>query len=129
MNNCECYNSYEKLNEDENIEVGDIIALETNENKVTLAFRSKRKQESSVIIGICTKIENNTIYVANKGIYDINVCGLVCLGDKLTASRIPGKAIAIKYGQDETQFGISGLGKVIELYNTYDKVKILLDVE
>lgn len=83
----------------------------------------------SKLYGICEKIENNHIYVANTGVLDINVKGLVCIGDKLTTSETKGKARAIKYDQDETQFTVRSIGKVIGLYNTYDRVQVLLDVE
>lgn len=75
------------------------------------------------------KIENNTIVVANKGMVDVNVTGLFCIGDKLTSSDIPGKARAIRYKQDETQFNIRSIGKVIELYRTPYVTRVLLDVE
>ena len=37
--------------------------------------------------------------------------------------------MAIKYPQDETQFNIRSIGKVIELYRCYDVTKVLLEVE
>lgn len=40
-----------------------------------------------------------------------------------------GKARAIRYGQDETQFNIRSIGKVIELYRCYDVARVLLDIE
>lgn len=81
------------------------------------------------LYGICIKIENNLIYVSNRGIYDVNTEGIICIGDKLTTSEIPGKARAIRYDQDERQFNIRSIGKVIELYNVYNKAKVLLDIE
>lgn len=81
------------------------------------------------LFGICEKIENNMIYVSNTGIIDVNVIGLVCIGDRLTTSETKGKARAIKYDQDERQFTIRSIGKVIGLYNTYNRVQVLLDIE
>ena len=40
-----------------------------------------------------------------------------------------GIAKAIRYSQDETKFRYRHIGKVIELYNQYDRVKVLLDIE
>lgn len=82
------------------------------------------------LYGICTGVDNNKIYVENKGILDVNVTGLTCIGDKLTTCSIPGKAQAIRYSnQDETTFGKRSIGKVVGLYNDYSKVKVLLDIE
>lgn len=119
--------NYEKLYTDEDINIGDVIELEPISNKVTRSLN--KKHNNNKVIGVCVKIENNTIVVANRGITDINVTGLICIGDKLTSSNIAGKAQAIRYRQDETQFNIRSIGKVIELYKVYNIVKILLDVE
>lgn len=82
------------------------------------------------LYGVCSKIENNYIYVQNTGIIDVNVTGIICLGDKLTLSNIPGKAEAIKYEpQDEKVFGLKSIGKVIGIYSVYDKAQVLLDIE
>ena len=78
---------------------------------------------------MCVKIENNQVYVANSGIVDVNVEGITCIGDKLTASNTPGKARSIKYTQDETIFGIREIGKVINLYNDYSKVQVLINIK
>lgn len=83
-----------------------------------------------MLFGICTKIENNSVYVATCGIVDVNVQGLVCVGDKLTVSPIPGKAEAIKYEVlEEKQFGTRCVGKVIDLYKQWDKCRMLIDIE
>ena len=119
--------SYEKLYIEEPINVGDVIQLEPKTNKVTRAFN--KRHHNIKVIGVCIKIENNTIVVANKGMVDVNVTGLFCIGDKLTSSDIPGKARAIRYKQDETQFNIRSIGKVIELYRTPYITRVLLDVE
>lgn len=128
MKRCECVNPYRKLDEDQVIEVGDIISLDPISNRVKLSFnRGKRKDEQ--VIGVCEKIENNMIYVANTAIIDVNVTGMICIGDKLTISEIPGKARAIRYDEDETQFTIRSIGKVIGLYNVYEKAQVILDIE
>lgn len=121
-------NPYNKLYEDEIINIGDIISLDPISNCVKLSFNTFKKKDEQVI-GICRKIENNLIYVANKGIIDVNVEGLICIGDKLTTSEVKGKARAIKYDQDETQFTVRSIGKVIGLYDNYDKAQVLLDIE
>lgn len=82
------------------------------------------------LYGVCNKIENNYIYVQNTGIIDVNVTGIICLGDKLTLSNIPGKVEAIRYDPlDEKVFRLKSIGKVIGIYNVYDKAKVLLDIE
>ena len=67
----------------------------------------------------------------NKGIIDVNVKGIICLGDKLTiGNEEKGKAVAIRYDRlDEKQFGIRSIGKVIGLYEVYNKAQVLLDIE
>lgn len=83
-----------------------------------------------MVIGVCTSIDKCDVIIKNNGIADVNVTGLVCMGDKLTTSDIPGKARAIRYDKlDETQFNIRSIGKVIGVYDTYDKVKVMLDIE
>ena len=89
MKRCECVNPYKKLYEEENIEVGDIISLDPIANRVKLSFNRINKKDEQ-IIGICEKIENNMIYVANTGIIDVNVEGIICIGDKLTISNSNG---------------------------------------
>lgn len=124
-----CINSYEKLNPNEIIEAGDIIALDSESNKVSKAVVNRRHINRSVI-GVCNKIENGLIYVKSNGMIDVNVTGLICIGDHLTVSEEPGKASAIRYVyEDEDIFNIRSLGKVIGLYNDYDKAKVLLDIE
>lgn len=118
---------YEKLNTNENIQVGDIVQIDPTTRKITRAV-NKRKH-SMIIIGVCVKIENNTIFVANKGIVDVNVTGMIGIGSKLTSSMEPGKAKIIKHKEDETIFNIRSIGKVIGLYKDYNKAKVLLDIE
>lgn len=85
--------------------------------------------QTSKLYGVCIKTENNSIYVANTGIVDVNVKGIVCIGDNLTASDKLGKARAIKYELDKTQFGTRSIGKVIGLYNIYNKARVLLNIK
>ena len=60
----------------------------------------------------------------------IQQVGIMCLGDKVKKKKKPGKAEAIRYDKlDERQFGIRCVGKVIKLYDNYDKVQILIDIE
>lgn len=121
---------YNKYYEDEKIEIGDLISYKRIEDKVIKSKESHYIEPDVRIIGVCDKVlEDNTISVKSVGICDINVINLICIGDKLTASERPGKARAIKYGEDETNFDIRSIGKVIGLYNSYDKVKVILDIE
>lgn len=114
----------------EPIDVGDLLIYNFISNKVTKATIEKLEStDSNQVIGVCIANNENSITYSNQGAVIVNVCGLVCLGDKLTLSDIPGKATAIKYVQDTTKFGIRGIGKVIELFNDYSKAKVLLDIE
>lgn len=120
---------YNKLNANEPINIGDLISLDPISSKV---YRSKNKFNclDKHVIGICNEIKDNEIYVQNTGVTDVNVKDIICIGDKITTSEIPGIAQAIKYtNQDQTTFGIRSIGKVIGLYNSYDKAKVLLDIE
>ena len=94
-------------------------------NKVYKSCNYKKDR----IIGVCTNVNNNEITISNSGCVDVNIIGIACIGDKVTCSDIPGKGVAIRYDQDETIFNIRSIGKIIGLYDNYDKVKILLDIE
>ena len=130
MKQCSCVTTYEKYDEEEIIKNGDVLALDTEYNMVTKAIYKKHNHNHTVI-GICEKVEGNTVYVLSTGIADVNVTGIICVGDKLTASsRIPGNACAIRYDRlDENVFGIRSIGKVIGLYQNSSKAKVLLDIE
>lgn len=122
--------SLEKYDIEESINVGDLISYWPETNKVTKAIvRHWKDHEQNKVVGVCTKVEDNIITFINHGPAIVNVKGLVCLGDRLTASDVAGIARAIKYEQDETKFRIRHLGKVIELYDRYDIVKVMLDIE
>lgn len=117
-------NIYEKYYDNENIQPGDIISLEPITNKVKLSIEKDRN-----IIGVCKSITDNGIEVISKGITDVNVIGNIGLGSKLTSSNEKGKAKAIRYEQDVSQFNIRSIGKVIGIYKVYNKAKVLLDIE
>lgn len=118
--------------------LGDLISLIPVSNKVVKSCNRGNKKDE-MVIGICIEDKNkhnhkcddkNKIVITDTGVVDVNVTGLVCLGDKLTASNIPGKAKAIRYERlDENQYNIRSIGKVIGVYDTYDKVKVMLDIE
>lgn len=121
---------YEKLNPTEDILPGDIISIEPITNKVTRSCTKHYKRKDHLVIGICKSVINNTVEVCNTGIIDVNVVGLICIGDKLTTSKYEGKAQAIKYEKNEEDiFGVRSIGKVIGLYNNYNLAKVLLDIE
>lgn len=120
---------YKKYYEDENIKVGDLISYMRIEDKVIRSEDSHYIKPDLKVIGVCTKVDENEITVRSTGVYDINITGMVCIGDKLTASSKAGKANAIKYKEDETNFNSRSIGKVIGLYNDYSKAKVLLDIE
>lgn len=123
-------NNYKKYDIDEPIHIGDLITYWPETDKVTRAYIDNwRNADKNKVLGICTHIYDNTITVVSTGIVDVNVTGLICLGDKLTVSDKKGIAKAIKYDQDETKFRYRHIGKVIGLYNSYNVVKVLLDIE
>lgn len=66
---------YEKLIENEPIKIGDLIELDPITNKVTRVVNKWR--QTIKVIGVCTKIENNRIVVANRGIVDVNVTRII----------------------------------------------------
>lgn len=120
----------EKYDVNEPIKVGDIVTYFPTTKKVTRAVkRHPKDDELSTVIGVCTAIKTESIIVSNIGIVDVNVKGIACVGDNLTVSEKRGIAKAIRYDQDITQFGFSKIGKVIGLYNSYNIVKVLLDIE
>ena len=119
----------EKFDKDEPIQVGDLIAYRPDTNKAVRAKTNWRKADDNAVIGICTAINGNTITYTDSGVTDVNVKGIICLGDKLSASEELGIAEAIKYRQDETKFRYRCIGKVIGLYNNYNIAKVLLDIE
>lgn len=130
MNQCSCETSYyTKMYEDEVIKPGDIIAVDKDTGEATLAFNHK-SCINNVVVGICDTVKDNNVYIKNRGFIDVNVTGIICIGDKLTTSKKPGYACAIRYdNKDENIFGIRSIGKVIGIYQSYDKAKVLLDIE
>lgn len=123
---------YEKLFEDEEIIKGDVILLSSKYNKVLLAQNNRYLEQFGklIILGVCTNVQENLITIANTGICDVNTHGIICVGDKLTTGSIPGKAVAIRYVNDEEIiFKKKSIGKVIGLYSVYDKARVLLDVK
>lgn len=121
--------SLEKYDKEEPIQVGDLIAYWPDTDKVVRAKTHWKKADDNAVIGVCTAVNGDIISYADLGVADVNVKGIVCLGDKLSASEEFGIAEAIKYRQDETKFRYRSIGKVIGLYNNYNKAKVLLDIE
>lgn len=123
-------NIFEKYDITEPIQVGDLISYWPETTKVTRTkIYSWKDIDNSKVLGVCTAVNDKNITVITNGIADVNVTGIICLGDKLTASEISGIARAIKYNQDETIFRYRHIGKVIGLYNSYNVAKVLLDIE
>lgn len=117
-----------KLDDGEQVTIGDLIAFS---HITSTAHKATKKDKKENIIGICADTyEDNEILVCDEGILEVNVNGLICLGDHLTLSDIPGKLEAIKYTmQDEEQFGIMRIGKVVALSDKYSKAKILIGIK
>lgn len=119
--------TYPKLYEDEVILPGDILELNDEQDSVFLSVLNYKCVDN--IIGICSKVEDNIITVINTGICDINTTGIICIGDKLTLSEKPGKARALKYEQNISTFKMPSIGKIIGLYQQYNRAKILLHID
>lgn len=121
---------YEKYDKNEDIQVGDLISLMSPNNKAIRSVYKYWKHKNILTIGVCSKITGNEITIQDTGLIDVNVTGLVCIGDKLSISNKAGKAKAIRYeNMDEDIFNIRSIGKVVKLYNDYSKVQVLLDIE
>lgn len=115
-----------KINED--IQTGDLIAIDEISGNACKATLCNKKS----IIGVCADIfpDTDEILVCNEGIIDVNVTGIVCLGDHLTISDKEGRAEAINYDiQEEKQFDVRSIGKVIRLGDIYSKATTLLNIK
>lgn len=128
---------YEKYNNTEDIEVGDLVSFVYTYNDLLNKWENTNKVTRSIyhrihknpVIGICSNINNNKITIQTEGQIDINVVGNICIDDKLTASKIPGKAKAIEYPiYDEILYREVSIGRVISIYRNYDIAKVLLDL-
>lgn len=121
--------TYKKLDEFENICTGDIVSYVNVVGKVALSKNTDYQSLDRRVLGICIAVDGDTITVTNHGILDVNVDGIICIGDRLTIGDIPGKAVAIKYEEDSEKYDFRNIGKVLSLYNNYNKAKVLLDIE
>ena len=122
--------TYNKYDEDEAFDVGDLVSLVPETSLVTRSCTRHYKHQDKLVIGICVASTDKTVDVINGGMVEVNVTGLICIGDELTTSGVAGKARAIKYFNDDTRiFDIRNIGKVVGLYNDYSKAKVLLDIE
>ena len=122
--------TYNKQNEYEKFSVGDLVSFVPNTSLVIRSITKHYKQQDKLCIGICISDNGKTVDIIDGGIVDVNVTGLICIGDRLTTSNIAGKARAIRNDNDEIRvFEIKPIGKVIGLYDDYSMVKVLLDIE
>lgn len=98
------------------------------ERKEINCGNSEDKPEFIIIEGGTSKI-NARAYVklAYTGEVNVNICGFVQLGDKLTLSNHPGKAKAINY-MDKDYYESRSIGKVIKFVSD-KQVKVLLNIE
>lgn len=121
---------YNKQNEFEKFKVGDLVSFVPNTSLVTKSITRHYKHQDKLVVGVCIADNKDTVDVINEGIVDVNVTGIICIGDRLTTSSISGKARAIKNDNDEIRvFDIRPIGKVVGLYNDYSVAKVLLDIE
>lgn len=122
--------TYNKYDESEIFDVGDLVSLIPETSLVTKSCTEHYKHQDKLVVGICVAFTDKTVDVLCNGMVDVNVTGLICIGDELTTSNVAGKARAIKYFNDDTRiFDIRNIGKVVGLYNDYNKAKVLLDIE
>lgn len=127
----------EKYDTTEDIEVGDLVSFKyiidpdtqklVNTNKVTKSIY--HRMFKNPVIGVCSIVAGNNITILNEGIIDVNVTGMIAIDDKLTTSKIAGKAEAIDYPiYDEILYREVSIGKVIGIYRYYNKAKVLLEL-
>lgn len=122
--------TYNKQNEFEKFKVGDLVSFIPNTSLVTKSITRHYKHQDKLVVGVCTADNKDTVDVISEGIVDVNVTGIICIGDRLTTSSISGKARAIKNDNDEIRvFDIRPIGKVVGLYNDYSVAKVLLGIE
>lgn len=122
--------TYKKYNIQEEFKIGDLVSIIPDTSLITRSCTKHYKKQDKMIVGVCIGISEKTIEVESVGIVDVNITGLVCVGDKLTTSSEAGKARAIKYANDDVRiFDLRSIGKVIGLFNDYTKAKVLLDIE
>lgn len=122
--------TYTKYDIDEEFNVGDLVSIIPETSLVTKSCTKWYKHQDKLVVGICVSSTDKTVDVIKRGMVDVNVVGLICIGDELTTSETAGKARAIKYFNDEKRiFDIRNIGKVVGLYNDYSKAKVLLDIE
>lgn len=129
---------YEKYNPIELIEVGDLVSFVYEYDKITNTYKNTNKVTKSIyhrihknpVIGVCTSVSEDKVMVYNEGLINVNVTGTISIDDKLMASKIPGKAQAIKYPiYDEILFREVSIGKVTAIYRNYNVVQVLLDID
>lgn len=117
-----------KYKTEEDIQIGDLIVMDQVSNLVHKATMLDRKK----VIGVCADVFPDTeeVLICNQGVIDVNVTGIICLGDHIGVSQKPGKAEAINYEiQEERQFDVRSVGKVVGLYDVYSKARVLLNIK
>lgn len=117
-----------RLKIDEDIEIGDLVAID----KINGTAHKATLLDKKTVVGVCADIfqDTNEICICNEGIIDVNVTGIICLGDHLGVSDKAGKAEAINYEiQEEKQFDVRSIGKVVNLGDKYSKATVLLNIK
>lgn len=116
-----------KIREYDDLQAGDLVALDQISNTVHKANQKDKKE----VVGVCVETypETNEALICNEGMVDVNVIGIICLGDHLRLSHVNGKADAINTIQEEDIFGVRSIGKVVGLYDIYSKAKVLLNIK
>lgn len=117
-----------KVKEDENIEKGDLVAIDQISGKAHKATLFDKKK----VVGVCVEDYPDTeeILLCTEGLIDVNVKGIICLGDHLAVSDVAGVAEAINYEiQEEKQFDVRSIGKVVSLGDVYSKATVMLNIK
>ena len=128
---------YKKYDETENIDTGDLVSFKyiidpqtkklVNTEKVTKSIY--HRSYKNPVIGVCSSVTNDSIEIVTDGEIDVNVTGMIAIDDKLTTSKIAGKARAIDYPiYDEILYREASIGRVISIYRYYNKAKVLLEL-
>lgn len=120
---------------EEVIEVGELVEVDPATNK----YRKCQERYSKYVVGVCSDSYGQLlggnpekpgdltgfVPVGLAGRVKVKVTGLVCLGDLLTSSHIPGVAMAVEY--DRAHPG-TVIGKCVEMTEKEDEVIMLISI-
>ena len=130
---CDLAEAFPLADPEEVIEVGELVEVDPATNK----YRKCQERYSKYVVGVCSDSYGQLlggdpekpgdltgfVPVGLAGRVKVKVTGLVCLGDLLTSSHIPGVAMAVEY--DRAHPG-TVIGKCVEMTEKEDEVIMLI---